>query len=189
MNLVCYKQLREIHGVFIGYLDGTSDPLNATKITKDLINDLDGGGYHPVSLVLNCQDYFFADYALGADVLMQDTCMFFIFPFSQWNKLIVQKDPLGINATFSTVWGTPCTPWVVNLLHIIRSLMQICILLSDIGDCGCDNCNGTFQDISTRMDQFKERLDLLGRSRSTTLWTVPQAFGNETWAACLDQIE
>ena len=32
--------------------DGTSDPLNATKIAHDLIYDLDG--YHPVSLVLNC---------------------------------------------------------------------------------------------------------------------------------------
>lgn len=59
--------------------DGTSDPLNATKITYDLINDLDGGGYHPVSLVLNCQDYFFADYALGADILMQDTCESHLF--------------------------------------------------------------------------------------------------------------
>ncbi|KAG5645134.1 hypothetical protein DXG03_006851 [Asterophora parasitica] len=45
--------------------DGTTDPLNATVISSNLITSLDGGdgkggaGYHPVSLVLNCQDYFF----------------------------------------------------------------------------------------------------------------------------------
>lgn len=56
------------------YPDGTSDPLNATSITKALINDLDGGGYHPVSLVLNCENYYFTNYSAGADVLLQDAC-------------------------------------------------------------------------------------------------------------------
>ncbi len=43
--------------------DGTSDPLDATAKSSNLITSLDGGdgvggaGYHPVSLVLNCQDY------------------------------------------------------------------------------------------------------------------------------------
>jgi len=69
--------------------------------------------------------------------------------------------PIDINATFSIVWGTPCTP--------------------DIGDCGCDNCKGSLTDISDRMDEFNQRLDLLGRSRSTTVWTVPQGFGNDTY--------
>lgn len=48
--------------------DGTSDPLNATLNSANLIVSLDGGvagngvlgvGYHPVSLVLNCQNYYF----------------------------------------------------------------------------------------------------------------------------------
>lgn len=45
--------------------DGTSDPLNATFIASRLVQSLDGGdgeggaGYHPVSLVLNCENYFF----------------------------------------------------------------------------------------------------------------------------------
>lgn len=45
--------------------DGTSDPLNATLIASNLIQSLDGGdgkggaGYHPVTLVLNCENYFF----------------------------------------------------------------------------------------------------------------------------------
>ena len=70
--------------------DGTSDPLNATTITYDLINELDG--YHPVSLVLNCQNYFFPEYTAGSDVVMQDAY------------------PISINATFSVEWHTPCTP-------------------------------------------------------------------------------
>jgi len=77
--------------------DGTSDPLNATTHAQFLINSLDGGdgkggsGYHPVSLVLNCENYFWSEYASGADVLMQDTYM------------------IGNNVTFSSEWGTPCT--------------------------------------------------------------------------------
>ncbi|KAF8824649.1 hypothetical protein HHX47_DHR8000092 [Lentinula edodes] len=77
--------------------DGTSDPLNATTLTKNLINSLDGGdgqggaGYHPVSLVLNCENYFWSEYSGGADVLLQDTYM------------------IGNNVTFSNQWGTPCT--------------------------------------------------------------------------------
>ena len=117
--------------------DGTSDPLNATKVTYDLINDLDG--YHPVSLVLNCQDFNFPSYINGADIVMQDTY------------------PISINATFSVQWHAPCTP--------------------DFGDCGCDNCVGEMEDISTRMDQFADRLDALGQAQSKSVWAVPQAFG------------
>lgn len=64
--------------------DGTSDPLNATTATYDLINSLDG--YHPVSLVLNCENYFWPEYTAGSDIVMQDTYM------------------IGINATYSVVW-------------------------------------------------------------------------------------
>jgi hypothetical protein len=45
--------------------DGTSDPLGATVTSSNLITSLDGGdgkggaGYHPVSLVLNCDNYYF----------------------------------------------------------------------------------------------------------------------------------
>ena len=53
--------------------DGTSDPLNATTITYDLIYSLDG--YHPVSLVLNCQDYYWSAYTAGTDIVMQDAYM------------------------------------------------------------------------------------------------------------------
>jgi hypothetical protein len=45
--------------------DGTSDPLTATVTSRNLIQSLDGGdgnggaGYHPVSLVLNCENFHF----------------------------------------------------------------------------------------------------------------------------------
>ncbi|KAF9474514.1 hypothetical protein BDN70DRAFT_908482 [Pholiota conissans] len=129
--------------------DGTSDPLNATLIASNLIQSLDGGdgkggaGYHPVSLVLNCENYFFTEYTSGADIVMQDTYM------------------IGNNVTFSSQWGTVCT--------------------EDYGDCGCDNCKGSFEDISTRMDEFKERIFINGWERTKAVWTVPQGFGNDTY--------
>ncbi|PPQ72323.1 hypothetical protein CVT24_004542 [Panaeolus cyanescens] len=129
--------------------DGTSDPLDATVKSSNLITSLDGGdgkggaGYHPVSLVLNCQDYYFNEYSSGADILLQDAY------------------PVGINATFSTVWKAPCTP--------------------DFGDCGCDNCIGQFEDISTRMDEFRDRLFVNGWDRTKAVWTVPQGFGPESY--------
>ena len=70
--------------------DGWGDPLNATSLAYDKIYDIDG--YHPVSLVLNCQDYEFEAYAVGTDIVMQDAYT------------------VGINATHSVVWDTECTP-------------------------------------------------------------------------------
>lgn len=119
--------------------DGTNDPLNATAVAYDLINELDG--YHPVSLVLNCQDYQFTAYTRGADIVMQDVY------------------PIGINATYSNVWNTSCT--------------------QEFGDCGCDNCAGNLNDISSRLDEFKQRLDILGDSRTKFVWSVPQAFSGD----------
>lgn len=65
--------------------DGTTDPLNATRLAYDKIYELDEG-YHPVSLVLNCQNYFWSDYTNGTDIVMQDTYM------------------IGNNVTFSSQW-------------------------------------------------------------------------------------
>ncbi|KAJ7686548.1 hypothetical protein B0H17DRAFT_1160635 [Mycena rosella] len=131
--------------------DGTSDPLNATLLSANLINSLDGGdglggaGYHPVSLVLNCENYEFTAYASGADVVLQDTYT------------------IGNNLSFSTVWGTPCTDG------------------TDYGDCGCDNCHTGFPDISTRMEEFRQRIFINGWELTKAVWAVPQGFGNETY--------
>jgi hypothetical protein len=71
--------------------DGAMNPPFEAKQAYDLIYSLDGG-YHPVSLVLNCENYLFESFAYGTDIVMQDTY------------------PIGINATNSVVWNTTCTP-------------------------------------------------------------------------------
>ncbi|KAK1574442.1 uncharacterized protein LY79DRAFT_366486 [Colletotrichum navitas] len=76
---------------------------------------------------------------------------------------IVMSDvyPVAINATFSTVYGTECN--------------------ATYGCCGCDDCEGKFEDISVRLDEFYRRDEILGWQK--TQWFAPQAFGNETfWA-------
>jgi hypothetical protein len=96
-----------------------------------------------VSQVLNCADYYFAEYTAHTQIILHDTY------------------PVGVNATWSTVWNTPCTP--------------------DVGDCGCDNCQGKIEDIAVRVDAFRERLVWQGRAKEAVVWTVPQAFGPERY--------
>lgn len=91
--------------------------------------------------VLNCADYHFTEYTAGSQIILHDTY------------------PIGINATWSTVWNTPCTP--------------------EVGDCGCDNCQGQLEDISVRVDEFQERLVWQERAKDAVVWSVPQAFGQE----------
>jgi hypothetical protein len=42
--------------------------------------------------VLNCENYFYQEYAAGADILLQDTYV------------------VGNNVTWSSQWNTACTP-------------------------------------------------------------------------------
>lgn len=68
--------------------------------------------------------------------------------------------PIGINASHSIQYDTPCT--------------------LDYGDCGCDNCVGDgVADVARRLDSFYNRLHWDGR-KGTPVWTVVQAFGNQT---------
>ncbi|KKY20917.1 putative glycoside hydrolase subgroup catalytic core [Phaeomoniella chlamydospora] len=69
--------------------DGWSYPLNSTQLAYSQIKTLDP--YHPVSLVLNCIDFYYESYSLGADILLEDAY------------------PISINATWSTQFNTPCT--------------------------------------------------------------------------------
>lgn len=68
--------------------DGTSDPLTAPLSTASLIRSLDP--YHPISLVLNCYDYYWTDYTEAADVVLQDAYS------------------VGNNVTWSLLWDTVC---------------------------------------------------------------------------------
>lgn len=119
--------------------DGKSNPINSTRIAYETIRSMDS--YHPVSLALNCYDFYYSDYASGAEIILSDVY------------------PISTNTSWSTVYETPCN--------------------STYGCCGCDDCNGYFEDISDRLDNFARFDDLLGWQK--THWGAPQAFGNETF--------
>lgn len=61
--------------------DGQEDALTAAGLASDLIHSIDP--YHPVSLVLNCYDYYYTEYSTRTDVILQDAY------------------PIGFNATYS----------------------------------------------------------------------------------------
>lgn len=147
--------------------DGTSDPLNATTIAYDLIYSLDG--YHPVSLVLNCQDYYWSSYTAGTDVVMQDVYM------------------VGNNVTWSNEWNTDCTPdygdcGCDNCLSIPAGDTAAVPPNSTYSGAEYVPANsgiGTYFDISDRVASFKNRLEVMGWERTKAVWTVPQAFGGD----------
>ncbi|KIK79630.1 hypothetical protein PAXRUDRAFT_160840, partial [Paxillus rubicundulus Ve08.2h10] len=151
--------------------DGKSDPLDATSIAYDVIYGLDG--YHPVSLVLNCQDYYWSSYAAGADIVMQDVYM------------------VSNNVTFSTEWNTTCTPdfgccGCDNCKSIPADDTAAVPPNSTLpsGYVPASSGIGTYFDISERVASFKNRLEVMGWDRTKTVWTVPQAFGGggDYWA-------
>lgn len=80
---------------------------------------------------------------------------------------IIMEDayPVGINATYSTKWDTP-----VNVTY---------------GDCGCDNCVGSFNllNVPARVDDFHKYAAWLGGSSVVRkpVWAVPQAFSGEQY--------
>ncbi|KAL2256109.1 hypothetical protein VTK26DRAFT_2173 [Humicola hyalothermophila] len=75
--------------------------------------------------------------------------------------LMADVYPIGINATYSK-WGTPCN--------------------ATLGDCGCDNCEGTVQDVPRRFDDFARYERWLGRSWPKTKVNNPQSFhGEDYW--------
>lgn len=125
--------------------DGWGYTINSTTDAYKLLATEDK--YHPTSLVLNCQNYFFKEYTEGTDIIMEDAY------------------PVGINATFSTKWNT-----AVNLTY---------------GDCGCDNCVGSFDllNVPARVDDFKKYAAWIGGSAVTRkpVWAVPQAFSGEQY--------
>ncbi|KAH7924185.1 hypothetical protein BV22DRAFT_1130026 [Leucogyrophana mollusca] len=155
--------------------DGTSDPLNATTIAYDLIYSLDG--YHPVSLVLNCQDYEWASYTAGTDIVMQDAYM------------------ISNNVTWSNEWNTACTPdfgdcGCDNCLSIPagdnsavppNSTLPGSTLTGFDGTVPANSGVGSYFDISNRVSSFKNRLEVMGWERTKAVWTVPQAFGGEEY--------
>ncbi|OJD28778.1 glycoside hydrolase subgroup catalytic core [Diplodia corticola] len=68
--------------------------------------------------------------------------------------------PIAVNTSFSTQYGTACN--------------------TTYGCCGCDDCAGDFEDVSDRLDVFRQYQSWLGQEPKA-FWGVPQAFGNETF--------
>lgn len=68
--------------------------------------------------------------------------------------------PIAVNTSWSVVYDTACN--------------------TTYGCCGCDNCDGNFEDIGNRFDLFANYQDWLGLPQKAH-WGAPQAFGNETF--------
>lgn len=120
--------------------DGHGDPLTAPKDAYDLIKSMDP--WHPVSLCLNCFDFYYEEYSSGADIILSDVY------------------PVAVNTQWSEVYHTVCN--------------------TTYGCCGCDDCEGNFEDISHRLDRYAEYQTWLGDGFKA-FWGVPQAFGNESY--------
>lgn len=137
------SRLRSHPSVLLWYTgdepDGKGDAINSTRVAYDTVRSLNP--YHPVSLALKCYNFYYSDYASGAEIIISDVY------------------PVSTNTSWSTVYETPCN--------------------STYGCCGCDDCNGAFEDISDRLDDFAHLDDIIGWPK--THWSAPQAFGNETF--------
>lgn len=120
--------------------DGWQHPFEAQVLSHQLIRSIDP--YHPVSVTLNCQNYYFDRYTEGADFIMEDAY------------------PIGINSTFSK-WGTPCN--------------------ATYGDCGCDNCEGSVQDVPSRLDDLSRYEAWLGRWPKTKAHNPQSFYGEGYW--------
>ncbi|KAJ5246196.1 hypothetical protein N7468_001179 [Penicillium chermesinum] len=68
--------------------DGPGDPLNATKLAYSAIKAVDP--WHPVSLALNCFNFYFEEYSSGADIVLSDVY------------------PIAVNTSWSAEYNTPC---------------------------------------------------------------------------------
>ncbi|KAL8759438.1 MAG: hypothetical protein Q9199_000743 [Rusavskia elegans] len=68
--------------------DGHEDDPDAPSKSYAFIKSLDP--YHPISLCLNCQNYYFQKYSAGTDIILADVY------------------PIGTNTSHSTKYQTPC---------------------------------------------------------------------------------
>ncbi|KAG9309499.1 hypothetical protein JVU11DRAFT_10470 [Chiua virens] len=143
--------------------DGSSDPLNATSVAYDLIYNLDG--YHPVSLVLNCQDYYFTSYAAGADIIMQDVYI------------------IGANVNASLMFNTPCTSTYGDCgcdnCSPIPAGLNDAVPPSNASSIPvpANSGIGSFTDVTERVTSYLNRMQVVGWERTKSVWSVPQAFG------------
>lgn len=68
--------------------DGHMDALNATKVTYNLIKKTDP--WHPISVCLNCLNFYYEEYSAGADIILSDVY------------------PIAVNTSWSLPYDTAC---------------------------------------------------------------------------------
>jgi hypothetical protein len=68
--------------------DGKGNPINSTGLAYKTIKELDP--YHPISLALNCENFYYSEYAAGADIIVPDVY------------------PISVDTSYSVVYNTFC---------------------------------------------------------------------------------
>lgn len=127
--------------------DGWTDPLNGTSLAYNRIKQIDP--YHPVSLVLNCYNFYFKEYTSGADIILEDTY------------------PLIKSSTFSTVYNTPCN----------RTYGDCGCDFCHVNDTAYPQfVEKPFQDVVDRVDNFYDFQRWIGQKETKPVWGVPQWF-------------
>ncbi|KAF2119613.1 hypothetical protein BDV96DRAFT_349968 [Lophiotrema nucula] len=128
--------------------DGWGDPTTATRKAYLTIKKTDP--YHPVSLVLNCENFHFRDYTEGAtDIILEDTY------------------PVAANTSYSTVYSTVCNSTYGDCgcdnCHALDAAYPQYVA-------------NRFLDIPTRVEQFYTYQEWLFSGSKQPVWGVPQAF-------------
>ncbi|KAF2261416.1 hypothetical protein CC78DRAFT_521863 [Lojkania enalia] len=128
--------------------DGWCDALNATRLSYQHIQSLDP--YHPISLVLNCENFYFRNYVDGAaDIVLEDTY------------------PIAVNTSFSSVYHTVCNATYGDCgcdnCHAGDPSYPAYVF-------------NRFLDIIHRTDALYLYQEWLGWRAKKPVWGVPQAF-------------
>lgn len=127
--------------------DGACDPLNATELSYKHIKSIDP--YHPISLVLNCANFYFGSYTAGADIILEDVY------------------PIAVNTSFSTVYHTVCNATYGDCgcdnCHANDPAYLAYV-------------TNPFLDIIERTDSMYTYQEWTGKHAKKPVWGVPQAF-------------
>ncbi|KAI5790373.1 hypothetical protein FPQ18DRAFT_390784 [Pyronema domesticum] len=119
------KALRSHPALLLWYTadepDGHNDPTNSTLVSYRTISDLDG--YHPISYTPNCQNYFFAQYASGSDIVIPD-----VYPISN-NVTFSNRYNTACNRTYGCCGCDNCPGTLADLGDRVREMREFTRLL------------------------------------------------------------
>lgn len=127
--------------------DGATDPLNGTLLAYNRIKSIDP--YHPVSLVLNCYNFYFDEYTAGADIILEDA----------YNLIK--------SSTFSPVYNTACNQTYgdcgCDMCHAGDPAYPLFVARP-------------FEDVVERTRRMYEYQRWIGQKERKPVWGVPQWF-------------